>query len=299
LLKSNHLITYAHQNDLIGEIMLLVQPKPQKRGFTLIELLVVIAIIAILAAILFPVFQKVRENARRTSCASNEKQLGLAVIQYLQDSDDRFQPIAINHGNGYISNWAQEIYPYVKSTGVYTCPDNVEGTTFRADGNGYNLGGGRTGTPATGFPFLPVSYAINYDLEQSYDENPKIGNGGTGIPILSGSVDEPSSKILITETVDEYGLGYWDWNDFGNGPGTYRGFPVHGGRWNCLFIDGHVKALTPTQTGAPLNMWGSFRDNTAADGPNCDPAPQVMNINCDVMSSVQRNALAHLESTYQ
>ena len=61
-------------------------------GFTLIELLVVIAIIAILAAILFPVFQKVRENARRTVCLSNEKQLGLAFIQYVQDSDETFPP---------------------------------------------------------------------------------------------------------------------------------------------------------------------------------------------------------------
>jgi len=64
---------------------MITQPKPQKRGFTLIELLVVIAIIAILAAILFPVFQKVRENARKTACLSNEKQIGLAMIQYSQD----------------------------------------------------------------------------------------------------------------------------------------------------------------------------------------------------------------------
>ena len=90
------------------------------RGFTLIELLVVIAIIAILAAILFPVFAKAREKARQTTCLSNEKQLGLGVLQYVQDNDEAF-PGGVNAlGRG----WAGEIYPYVKSTGVYKCPDD-------------------------------------------------------------------------------------------------------------------------------------------------------------------------------
>jgi len=105
----------------------------RQHGFTLIELLVVIAIIAILAAILFPVFAKVREKARQTSCLSNEKQLGLGMIQYTQDNDEQI-PIRNAHPSGppadlQNSGWAGRIYPYVKSTGVYVCPDDTAGVT--------------------------------------------------------------------------------------------------------------------------------------------------------------------------
>jgi prepilin-type N-terminal cleavage/methylation domain-containing protein/prepilin-type processing-associated H-X9-DG protein len=91
-------------------------------GFTLIELLVVIAIIAILAAILFPVFAKVREKARQTSCLSNLKQLGLGFTQYDQDNDET-GPLGSGSTNR-LMGWAGRIYPYVKSKGVYVCPDD-------------------------------------------------------------------------------------------------------------------------------------------------------------------------------
>src|SRR5579862_4815942 len=98
-----------------------------RKGFTLIELLVVIAIIAILAAILFPVFASAREKARQISCASNEKQLALATLQYTQDFDEVFP-----YGNSLWSqnwgidrdNWSGAIAPYIKSTGVFACPDD-------------------------------------------------------------------------------------------------------------------------------------------------------------------------------
>ena len=110
-------------------------PKSRQRGFTLgftlIELLVVIAIIAILAAILFPVFAKAREKARQISCASNMRQLGLGFIQYTQDNDEKYPGCSTSATFPW--GWAGEIYPYVKSTGVYRCPDDSStGTTSYA-----------------------------------------------------------------------------------------------------------------------------------------------------------------------
>ena len=145
-----------------------------RQAFTLIELLVVIAIIAILAAILFPVFQKVRENARRTSCLSNEKQLGLAFVQYTQDYDERY-PSGVIAGTGaglksYGQGWGGQLYTYVKSTGVYKCPD--DGTAQQANG---------------GYPADPVSYAYNSNAV----------NRGSGATL--SQFNAPASTVLLCE----------------------------------------------------------------------------------------------------
>ncbi len=144
------------------------------QAFTLIELLVVIAIIAILAAILFPVFQKVRENARRTSCLSNEKQLGLAFVQYTQDYDERY-PSGVIAGTGvglhsYGQGWGGQIYTYVKSVGVYKCPD--DSTAVQAN-NGYTAS--------------PVSYAYNANAV----------NMGSGAAL--SQFNAPASTVLLCE----------------------------------------------------------------------------------------------------
>ncbi len=194
-----------------------------RRGFTLIELLVVIAIIAILAAILFPVFAKVRENARRISCASNEKQLGVALTQYVQDSDELWPVNSTNSGCCNPSPWPGQIYPFVKSTGVFACPDDSITVTN---------GTGR-GTASR------MSYGMNYELyvnpttlrnisqfdapasTVSLFENGKGGVGGA--PTL------PDNNTAMTS----------NWlNDVSNRhdqSATYQA--------NYLLLDGHVKYL--------------------------------------------------------
>src|SRR5687767_2606493 len=98
----------------------------QRNGFTLIELLIVIAIIGILAALLFPVFARARENARRTSCVSNLRQIGLGILQYIQDNDE--QNTQRWYGSSGPSDmttsykWMDAIFPYVKSEQLFNCP---------------------------------------------------------------------------------------------------------------------------------------------------------------------------------
>ncbi|MDR3708300.1 MAG: DUF1559 domain-containing protein [Capsulimonadaceae bacterium] len=163
----------------------------KRQGLTLIELLVVIAIIAILAAILFPVFATAREKARMTTCASNLKQLGLAMTQYSQDYDEAL-PITddLTYGgnvNCGLCGWSRMLYPYVKSTNVFLCPDDT-GADYWKDTD-------------------VVSYAMNMNLETQ-----ATLNGNTiWTPLIMSQFGAPSLTVAffeVTNAASAHNYGY-------------------------------------------------------------------------------------------
>lgn len=234
-------------------------------GFTLIELLVVIAIIAILAAILFPVFARARENARRASCQSNLKQIGLGIMQYVGDYDElyplrRFAPVVAPDWDQ--NSWRTVIQPYVRSTQLMVCPSNPDNDkpTFDPEFN-RSYSGNCTWTNAEA-RIQPTSAA---------DE---LGVFGQGFPVPAAQLQNPATTIAVTEMwhvpwvtviIDRNDLTYSE------GGQTYTAygdvlFAGHLGTSNYLFADGHVKAMRPLQTGTPLNMWYSNNAPLSATG---------------------------------
>lgn len=203
------------------------------RGFTLIELLVVIAIIAILAAILFPVFARARENARRASCQSNLKQLGLGVMQYTQDYDEKY-PLR-DAANGAATErdrrgvWAQ-VQPYLKSTQILQCPSETTTPSSDPTVSGYsdyfyNVNLQRTAdTNSNGFvdDYTPASLAF---VENSVLTLMAGDNGtGTARNTVAGA-REPSNP---------------NFSQYGSNDGTGKQLRHLGGAV-LLFADGHVK----------------------------------------------------------
>ncbi len=224
------------------------------RGFTLIELLVVIAIIAILAAILFPVFASAREKARQTTCTSNLKQLGLAFLQYEQDYDEYFEPgTAGPSGTNYGGRgWCYPIYSYVKSTAVYTCPDdlfvspNPSATVASYFCNEWLAGYNGSGTSQ--YPPIVASQVTSPSLTVELAEC-------TGSVFANNETDYSAMTDGYTGYGSMYGptTGYLGAPEYTAGEtivaGTTNG--IHAGRHtggsNYLAFDGHVKWLIGTQ----------------------------------------------------
>lgn len=260
-----------------------------RRGFTLIELLVVIAIIAILAAILFPVFQKVRENARRTTCLSNEKQMGLGVLQYLQDNEETF-PMAEYCDNNDCTNhqheWSDVLQPYIKS-----------GDQTKVGTENANFGtGGIFTCPSSADQTQPMHYGVHWDLSQ--EGQPYAGPGNAVNTYKINVVDSPSNLIYIVEkgrldspsgiwptnwSYPFFTTWEWQWvGDYVGSNGSHADqyqhkdlkwdydltgssqtdganqennatFPryLHNGTTNVLFADGHAKAMIK----GSINWW--------------------------------------------
>jgi prepilin-type N-terminal cleavage/methylation domain-containing protein/prepilin-type processing-associated H-X9-DG protein len=152
------------------------------RAFTLIELLVVIAIISILAAILFPVFARARENARRASCQSNLKQIALGIAQYTQDYDEKY-PLLQSPTSGSGIPYTAAIEPYMKSTQIFICPSGSRDVATTEDNTAVADKMWRTTTP---------TYKAN--AEGSYGMNRYL-TGSTGVSLAT--VDNPVERPLV------------------------------------------------------------------------------------------------------
>ena len=226
----------------------------QRKGFTLIELLVVIAIISILASILFPVFARARENARRTSCLSNMKQIGLGLMQYTQDYDERYprawgglgadgrtgdpndietdtsKPggvFKINAAAGgaadHYRTWMDYIYPYVKSTQLFRCPSYT-----------------------STYDYPHYGYSVAFSNFNYYGE---VFGGPTGVrnvPISMAVVKRPAEVIAIAEYTGGYNYTTHPGNmyDYASRPSSNANYNLvtpHMNGGTAVYADGHAK----------------------------------------------------------
>ena len=251
-----------------------MQKSIKQRAFTLIELLVVIAIIAILAAILFPVFAQARDKARQSACLSNCKQIGLAVTMYAQDYDETFfwqkdWNEVVDVGSGFWGpsyktyiRWPIAHAPYIKNTDVYRCPsdkgtNDVRGVAAKSPG-------------CAGCSPWYISYGANLMMMDGYGSK-------TAVPTTLAQITRPSDKIALAESITGYGCceswnveyfrganrgggeNGWDFSAFRKNVGQAKklgitdaqmaGVTRHALGNTAIFADGHAKWLRWNQVG--------------------------------------------------
>ena len=208
-----------------------------RRGFTLIELLVVIAIIAILAAILFPVFARAREKARQTSCLSNVKQIGLGVIMYCQDYDEMYPKYSLSGVPSTVNSWNEVLDPYIKNTQIFRCPS---------------------------LPGASLGYGVNWRHVICY---PAI-DSSLGREVGLANITEPASTLILTDshngTTGEGTGGYsaiYCPHCYSTPPYSLVNYAIssrHNEGANVLLCDGHAKWYKTTEVlrTDSASMWG-------------------------------------------
>ncbi len=207
-----------------------------RRGFTLIELLVVIAIIAILAAILFPVFARAREKAKQASCLSNVKQITLAIMQYVQDYDETYPYASAWGPDTAIRYWYEYLDPYMKNTQVMICPS---------------------------VPRYARGYGWNY---QNFGYRSSAGSYGSGAGRVLSDVEVPAETILIGDNPDSgcwgagsiYAYGPTQVDSSGaatNDPSVANVSFRHNGGGNYGFCDGHSKWVSRADATGQDRLW--------------------------------------------
>jgi len=229
----------------------------RRRGFTLIELLVVIAIIAILAAILFPVFARARENARRASCQSNLKQIGLGFAQYVQDYDGTFPMQAYDAASGATDgstgSWPYLLQPYIKSSQVFRCPSDSR-----------NIGG---------------SYISNNYFQRLNEA--ALQSASTTLLVTEGDLNSASSNYDPMNASHGLNADYSIYNQYYRINLASHKLPRHLGTAVSLWADGHVKSTKPIDcanaTDCVNRLEAAFPYTTAVN-------PSPVNANSDLGS---------------
>jgi prepilin-type N-terminal cleavage/methylation domain-containing protein/prepilin-type processing-associated H-X9-DG protein len=253
----------------------------RNQGFTLIELLVVIAVIAILASILFPVFARARENARRTSCLSNLKQIGLGTMLYVQDHDGAYPMYGYANSNPSLPHlvsstnlyWIDFIYPYVKSRQLFYCPSGAQDTSTTDAISKMNYGANVFLFANQGlFPGKTVREAILVSSSQTY----MVLDWGT-LSVQANQITAPAAVNFYLPGVGQLGIT----KPTGIDSSYDRDF--QGGRHfdgvNVAFADGHVKWTKSStllaegrksNTGAACRQWVGQPAADFPGGTSCE-----------------------------